>query len=140
MAKRTLRIDLPANKPDKFIKLMKDVVANHEALGASSPLNNPSIIDMADFKAKLLKADTLRRESIEARAEAEAKMMESKQILGIGVGQNMNSDKHLYFMLDGIKHLLLAMHRDNPEHLSTYGFNVVIGTAKGIGRPKKKKE
>ena len=103
MAKRTLRIELPVNKPDKFIELMKRIVTQHESLGASSPLNNPTYVDMANFKAKLVKADTLRRESIEARAEAEAKMDEAKQILGIGIGKSISLPGPLYYQLDKIK-------------------------------------
>ncbi|MES2621866.1 MAG: hypothetical protein V4615_13535 [Bacteroidota bacterium] len=140
MAKRTIRIPLFPNKIDKFIELMKSVVAEHENQGASSPLSDPSFMDMADFKAKVLQAETLRRESIEARATAEAKMHEAKQLLGIGVGQTIDSDTHLYHHLNRIKGLLLAKFAYVPKELCLFGFEVIIGTAKGVGRPGKKKE
>lgn len=139
MAKKTLRIPLYPKQPDKFIDLMKKVVERHESEGASSPLNDPSFVDMADFKAKLLQAEALRNESIEHRAEAEAKMDEAKSILGINKGQTISNTTTLYHMLDKIKSLLLVKNSDQPKHLVVYGFDVVEDTAKGVGRPKKKK-
>lgn len=140
MAKVTVRVDTHRHQPEKFVGLMKKIVERHEAMGASSPLNDISIVDMAAFKAKLIEADTLREESIEARATAEIKMNEAKEILGTGAGQTTNTKGTLYYDLCSIKRQLLNRYRETPESASHFGFNVVIDTAKGIGRPKKKKK
>jgi hypothetical protein len=137
MAKVSLRVPLPFKYPDKLVDLMKGVVKKHEALAASSPLNNPSFIDMADFKAKLLAADELREKSIAARADAEAYMAQARMILGTAIGQSINTTGTLYFLLDLIKRILLVKYRGQEENLSMYGFEVVIGSTKPVG-PKKK--
>jgi hypothetical protein len=139
MAKVISRIPLYPNKPDKFIQLMKDIVAQHEELGASSPLHNSTIIDMAAFKLKLEKADGLRNESIKARARAEAKMNQARSLLGTNAGQTINTTGTLYYDLDLIKKLMMVTYRECLEEMSDFGFDVVIDTAKGIGRPKKVK-
>jgi hypothetical protein len=139
MSKITLRIPLYPKQPKKFIDLMKKVVEKHEEDGASSLLNNPDYIDMADFKAKLLQAEGLRKESLYHRAQAEIKMEESKNILGTGKGSSIDLPDTLYHMLNKIKRLLLVKFTNEPMALAEYGFDVVVDTAKGVGRPKKKK-
>jgi hypothetical protein len=139
MAKVSTRIPLHANKPDKFIQLMKDLVEKHEAMGASSPLTNNTMVDMAAFKQKLLQADALRNESIKARAEAESKMNQAKEILGTANGQTINTDHTLYYDLDLLKKYLVFKFSGALEQMSEFGFEVVVANAKGIGRPKKKK-
>lgn len=139
MARKTVRVAMPTNKPDKFIELMKRVVEKHEELGASSPFNSASWIDMAGFKAKLLQADALREESIEHRETAEAKMMQAKVILGISEGQTSFTEGTLYYELVGIKRFLQSKYQGSELDMAPFGFHVVIDTAKGIGRPKKKK-
>jgi hypothetical protein len=137
MAKVSIRVPLPKDQPAKFLQIMKDVVKKHEQLGASSPLNNPSFIDMGDFKAKVLQADELREKSIAARADAEAFMNQAKTIMGISAGQSINTDGTLYYLLDVIKKMLLVKYRGNPEDLTPYGFHVVVGTTKKVGRKRK---
>lgn len=139
MAKPTVRVKIHRNHPAKFIGLMKEIIEKHEELGASSPLNSSGLIDMADFKAKVLQAEAFRNESIQHRAAAEARMSQARQILGTGNGQTSYHEGTLYFMLEVIKKFLLIKHSGSEEELSEYGFEVVLGTAKGIGRPKKKK-
>jgi hypothetical protein len=140
MAKVITRIPLHRNKPDKFIQLMKDVVARHEADGVASPLNSAPWIDMPAFKLKLQQAETLREESIAARIIAEEKMNQARQILGTGAGQTIFTKGSLYYELELIKRHLMGKYREYPEGMSKHGFDVVIGTAKGVGRPKKNKE
>jgi len=138
MARKTVRVPLPKGYPDKFIDLMKDIVEKHEELGASSPLNDPSVINMTDFKQKLEQADAMRKESIAHRAAAETKMNQAKHILGTDFGQTINTEGTLYYMLESIKMQLLNAHRGVEETLSTYGFDVVIGSA-SVGAKKKKR-
>ena len=137
MAKVSLRIPLPKGHPEKFVQLMRDIVKQHEALGPSSPLNDTSVVDMADFKAKLLEADALREESIQHRADAEATMGHAKAILGITQGQSINTDGTLYYMLDKIKRQLIIKNKGVEQNLEHFGFHVVRGTTKKVGRKKK---
>ena len=94
---------------------------------------------MADFKLKLQQADTLREESIAAREIAEEKMNQARQILGTGAGQTITTKGTLHYDLELIKRHLMGKYREYPEGMSKHGFHVVIDTAKGVGRPKKKK-
>jgi hypothetical protein len=137
MAKVSIRVPLPVKSLERLIELMKSVVAKHEAMGISSPLNNPAFIDMPAFKAKVLAAEELREKSIAARADAEAYMGQAKSILGTAIGQSINTEGTLYYLLDIIKRMLLVKYRGQEETLSIFGFKVVIGTTKPVG-PKTK--
>lgn len=118
---------------------MKDVVEKHEAMGVSSPLNNTSLIDMADFKQKMLQADALREESIRLRALSETKMSESKTILGTNIGQTISTEGTLFYLLNIIKRILLIKYNDVPVTIDEFGFRAIVGTAHGVGRKKKVK-
>ena len=64
----------------------------NEELGASSPLNDPSIVDLTDFKLKLTEAVQLRTEAEELRALAKSKLAQADFILGIKRGQTIHTD------------------------------------------------
>jgi hypothetical protein len=123
-----------------MMDLMREIIAKHEELGASSPLNNNSVIDMADFKAKFLEADALRKEGIMLAAEAKSKMDQARKIMGTNPGQTVNTDGTLFYKLTDIKKYLLFKYNGVEEVLSEYGFNIVVRNAVGVGRPKKKKK
>lgn len=137
MARRTVRISLYKDKPEKFVDLLKSVLKQHENMGAASPLNDPSIIDMVLYKQRLEQAVLLREESEELRALAEAKMNEANVLFGRAPGQNINTPNTLYNLLETIKMFLKTRHMGEEESLSPFGFNVVVGTAKYAGRKKK---
>lgn len=139
MSKVSIRVPIPTHKPDDFVQLLKDIVSRHESMGVASPLNDASVVDMADFKAKLLEADALREQSIAMRAEAEAAMEKSKVILGIKSNLSINNPDTLYHMADKIKRLLLIKNRGVEQSLEYFGFHVVTGTTKKVGRKKKQK-
>jgi len=139
MAKKTVRVKIEFKNPGKFTDLLQGVVAKHEELGNSSPLKNNGMIDMDDFKAKLEQALELRNESLALRAEAESKMSQARVILGTQLWQNINTTGTLYYLVNLVKKYLLVHYAGVEEELSPFGFNVVIGTAKGIGRKRKPK-
>jgi len=140
MAKRTVRIPLYKDQPNRFVRLLQKVSEHHEELGASSPLNDPSIVDMADFKQKLEEAVLLRTEAEELRALAKSKLAQADVILGIKRGQNIHTHGTLYNMLDIVKQFLKARFNGIEKQLLLFGFHVVIDTAKGIGRKRKKEK
>jgi len=137
MAKVTVRIPLYKDQPKKFVNLLKKVAEHHDKLGATSPLNDTSIIDMTNFKQKLAAAVQLRTEAEELRALAKSKLAQANFILGITRGLNINTKGTLYNLLDIAKQFLKARFYGSEKELVLFGFHVVIDTAKGIGRRKK---
>ncbi len=139
MSKVTIRVEMHRNHPDKFMRLIEKLITRHEELGASSPLSGNPVVDMAAFKQKFTEANSFREQSIEARALAEATMGQAKAIMGTASGQSVNTEHTLLYELNLLKKYLLIKYSGEEESMSPFGFNVVIGTAKGVGRPKKKK-
>lgn len=137
MPKKTLRIPLYPDSPEKFLELAQLVIEHHETLGASSPLNSPGLIDMAAFKQKVEEAVTLRREAEQHYNDYFTKMGHSRSIMGTGKGQTISMPDTIYSELNRIKKLLLVKNPNTPKELGLYGFHVVIDTA-SVGRPKKK--
>ena len=90
MAKKTVRVDIPSKSPDAMLDLGKKIVKKHKADGAASPLTGGDV-DMALFEANVLKADTFRADAAELYAAAEKKMQEARKVLGIDVGQTINT-------------------------------------------------
>jgi len=139
MSKKTVRIKIEHKHPKKFINLLEGVVTRHEELGNASPLKDNGMIDMDDFKAKLEQALELRNESLRLRALAESKMNQARVILGTHTGLTINSPGTLYYLVNLVKRYLLVRFAGVEEELTPFGFNVVIGTASGIGRKRKPK-
>jgi hypothetical protein len=129
MAKKTVRVDIPSKSPDAMLDLGKKIVKKHKADGAASPLTGGDV-DMALFEANVLKADTFRADAADLYAAAEKKMQEARKVLGIDVGQSINTLGTTYSDMDLIKGRLLNKNKGTEEALSLYGFNVVISTAK----------
>jgi hypothetical protein len=130
MARKTVKVTVPIKQPDKFSKLLEKIQERHVALGANSPLDGNPKIDMLDFDTKRLAGDKKRSDSEEFRGKAEDAMQEAKVIYGSAEGQSIETPGTLYKMVDTIKDILLLEHNGNEEELSTYGFDVVVGTAK----------
>ena len=57
-------------------------------------------------------------------------MQQARQVLGIDVGQTIDTLGTTYSDVDLIKGRLLNKFKGTEEALSQYGFNVVISTAK----------
>ena len=138
MARKTVRIEIPPRNIGKYIKLIEGIWARHILIGASSPLLNDPVIDMADYQAKMTQALALRQEALELHERAESLMQQSRQLLGTDVGQSINTKGTLYYTIDLIKRALQNRYMGHEEALSEFGFNVVIRFAKA--RIFKKKE
>lgn len=136
MARRTIKINLQARNPEKFLTLCDDIVEKNAELGASSPLADGQLLDMSDFAVLAAKARALREKALEHYAQAEAAMEESRRLIGINDGQTIDTPETLLFYVNRIKKWLLALSPVNPKELSPWGFNVVVGEAKN---PKKRK-
>jgi len=135
MAKKTVRVKIPINRPEQLIKLAKQVL---EKLQQSLPKELEGRVDVQVFKEMLEKAINFRKSSRQHRARAEADMQVAKQALGTAEAQTVNTNDTIYFFLTFIRDILLVIHRGNEEALGRYGYDVVVGSSVP-GRKKKKK-
>ncbi len=138
MPKRTVRIDIPAAYINDLAHLVERVWGHHVSLGSSSPFFDNSIVNMNRYEELMNEALSKRKRALELHAEAEALMQESRVIFGIDAGQTISTVDTLYHLLNNIKHLLKAKHAMVEHELSSWGFNVVIGSS-SVGAKKKKK-
>ena len=137
MGRKTVRVDIPTRYPEKFTKLIADIWKKHEALGASSPLFNNSLIDMSKYEVNMTEALQAREQAEEHYVEAHVLMERSRHLMGIDKGQSIN-DEGLYNYIDTIKRILLIKYPGIENELETWGFNVVVGSSKHPVRKKKK--
>ena len=135
MARRTVKVSVPINNPDKFSKLLNDIQTHHELLGPASPLNNVPGMTMADFKNLLTNADDRRTQAAGLREQSENANEQAEAVYGRDAGQTVETPGTLYNMEDRIKNHLLNLNKGNEEALSEFGFSVQVGTAKS---PKRK--
>lgn len=136
MSKRITKLNLPRFKPEKYLELCTKVKNYNTTLGAASPFADGSIVDMAEFNNLLSRANDARQKALDLYAEAEARMYESRQLMGFAKGQTSQTNGTLNYMLCKIKNLLLVLENENPEALSVWGFDVTIKTAKPRGKKK----
>ena len=136
MARRTIKINLQARNPEKFLTLCEAIVTKNTTLGPSSPLADGELLDMVQYADQMSRAKALREKALEHYALAEAAMYESRNLIGINDGQTVDTPETLLFYTNRIKKWLLALAPVNPKELSPWGFDVVVGEAK---KPKRKK-
>jgi hypothetical protein len=119
-----------------MLELCERVKEKHDELGAESPLDDAMMTALA---AKLTTAKSKRELSKELRAQSEARMQESTNILGRGKGQTSKTPGTLYYDLTGVRDKLLLHFRDIEEGMSEFGIDVRIKTS-SPGRKRKPKE
>ena len=136
MARKDVKVKLPIKQLDVFIKLCERIKEKHEELGADSHLDDAV---MTDLSAKLSTAKSKRELSKELRAQSEALMQESVNLIGRGKGQTSKTPGTLYYHLTGVRDKLLLHYRDIEESVSEFGFDVRIRQS-SVGRKRKKKE
>jgi hypothetical protein len=130
MARRTVRATIPINQPNKFSRLLNQIVKYDNSLGAKSILKADPSIDMNAFAANLAKADSLRAQSEALKAQSEDLMQQAKTLYGTAPGQSINTPGTLYCQVDLIKKTLLKTYKGSEEALGEYGYNVVISQTK----------
>jgi len=127
--RRNSAVEIPYNQPDALLTLATGIINKHNTDGAGSPLK-PNLIDMADFAAKVTQAQGLREDAGEEDAQKQANNQEARKLCGYGEGQNSNTPDTIYFFLTKIRDLLLTFYDGTEQQLETFGYNVVVGTAK----------
>lgn len=118
MARKTVKVEIPAN-PDDLLLLLKKVIAKNELDGVNSPLKG---LNMATFAAKTGIAAASNSEM--QRLYDVAKIETGKRDNALGSIQT--ADTALY-ILGQIRDMLLAIYKDNPRELGQWGFDVVEG-------------
>ncbi len=137
MARLTLQFKIQIRKPDTFLKLCEDIVAEHNELGAASPFAGGNLIDMPDFIDRVNLARKERNTAIEHYAIAEAAMARSRQLIGSMPGQYGTTPYTLLNYVLNIKKILLALNTVNPKALCVWGFEVVVRLARSSKKKKK---
>ena len=135
MARRTHRIAVTRNSPDKLIKLSRLIYGKHIQEAGNSPLN---IYKMDDFNDNVISAEKMRQEAVALKKKSEALMQESRKLLGIEKGQTSHSKNTILNMIGKFRDLLLVLSDGKEESLGLWGFDVVIGTTQPFSKKKKR--
>jgi hypothetical protein len=135
MARRTHRIAVTRNSPDKLIKLSRLIYGKHIQEAGNSPLN---IYKMDDFNNNVIGAEKMRQEAVALKKKSEALMQESRKLLGIEKGQTSHSKNTILNMIGKFRDLLLVLSDGKEESLGLWGFDVVIGTTQPFSKKKKR--
>ena len=126
MARRDVSVEIPINNPDKLIALCDNVVKKHTALAKESPLKQS---DVDEFTTLASDGKSLHKEANDLHRQGENKMEQSRIKLGIDKGQTSKTRGTAYFYITKFRDALLTEYKGEEEHLSEYGFNVVVSTS-----------
>ncbi len=124
--KRTVTVDIPTDSPETFIQLCNYIIEQNTALGVASPLVGK--IDMATYTGNVATAETDFNTAATQRGIKEAKHGEALMLAGYGEGQSSETPGTLYYIITGMRDLLLVAYHNSPEELSLWGFNVIVGS------------
>jgi len=133
MTRKTIRVEMPVNTPEEFVRLAENIRLQHQNLGENSPLMVLNVMDV--FNDKITQGKQLRDRSKEMKRVSESLMEESMLNLGLATGQTSQTPGTVYNLMLKVRDFLLVTHRGNEEKLSEWGFKVVVGQAKA---PRKK--
>jgi hypothetical protein len=137
MARKTVRVDIPARKAEDLMKLIQNVSEKYTQDSSNSPLR---ALNMTEFVSKANQASEKRKEAKRLADTSQGLNGEAEQLLGIAPGQNRQSEGSLLYQLTLIRDQLLLIYRGNEDKLAEYGFKVSVGTASTPGRKPKIKE
>ena len=127
MARKTVRVDVPANKPDDLITLGQSILAKHTKDGADSPLDDKK---MQTLTGVLAVADPQNQAAKDADAVAQKARQTRDGALGIADGQTAYTKDTAMNLITYARDQLLVTNEGQEEALTAYGFNVVVGSAK----------
>ncbi len=131
MAKTNIRADVPTSSPEGMLDLSDSITAKHEAIiagGEDSPVDH---LDMAGFKTNTAAARTLHDDAGTLHSEAEGDIQDAYTAIGMAEGQDITTEGTLYFDLDVIRKELLTKFINREEQMEKFGWNMVIGEARG---------
>jgi len=122
--KVSVRVELPINRFDKFLKLCGKITKKYESFGGStSPLD---VVDMATFKTQTLAALAKLEQARDFHEVAEGETQRAYTKIGIYKGQTSRTKDTLYYQLDVFRGILLKKFKTDEEQLEQWGFTIVI--------------
>lgn len=130
MARTTIRVELPTGKPDDFVKLLEDVLAEHDRREAETAGSSPIPAKYITPLRALLAAAKPDREKAKLLARQSQELFEkSAKALGLAEGQTSRTDGTGLNLVGLIRDGLLTEYSGNENALEPFGFKVIIGTA-----------
>ena len=128
MARKTVRVDIPTSSPQDLMKLGQAIVDKDKADGDASRLDDKKI---AALSAALAIAVPQDKAANDADAVAQKARQTRDQALGLADGQTVYTKDTALNLVTYARDLLLVENEGQEEALTAYGFNVVVGSAKG---------
>lgn len=126
MAKTSIRIEIPSNRPDELINLATKIEKKNAELGDKSPINS---LNMSGFSAALKIAKEKKEEARRLHEEAEKLNQEANLALGLDRTQNSKTTDTVLNIVTSARDILVGLNRGKEENLNTWGFKVVNGAA-----------
>ena len=126
MARKTVRVDIPIGKPDDLIALAQRIVARHVSEGDKSSLPAEKLTALQTVATT---ADTTNTSAKGFDAQAQSARQTRDQALGIADGQTAYTPGTVLNLVTFVRDQLLLNYEGTEEALSSYGFNVVVGSA-----------
>lgn len=127
MARKTVRVDIPSGRPGDMIVLARKICNQHTAVGDKSPLDAGK---MATLQALVTAAEATNSNAQDLDAQAQTARQARDQSLGIADGQTAYSPNTALNIITYVRDQLLVSMEGDEEALGSYGFDVVVGTAK----------
>ena len=127
MARKTVKVDVPTNKPDKLIALGQSIMAKHIEDGADSPLDQKK---MAKLAAVLAIAVPQNKAAKDADGVAQKARQVRDGAMGTADGQTASTMDTGLNLINYARDQLLVTNEGAEEALTGYGFDVVVGSAK----------
>jgi len=108
--------------------LSQAILKKHTADGDASPLDKAKMTTLA---ADIATAVPQNQAAKDADAVAQKARQVRDQALGLADGQTVYSKDTALNLVTYVRDLLLVQNEGQEEALTAYGFNVVVGSAKG---------
>ena len=136
MARTTVKVGLPNGKPDELLKLIEDILKEHDQREAATPGSSPlpaKFITPLRAVFTIAKADRGNAKSL--AAQSQQLMEKSTNTLGLGIGQSIRNVGTGLNLVGLVRDTLFTEYSGNENAMEPFGFKVVVSTAAG---PKKK--
>jgi len=117
-----MRIDIPSN-PDEFITLAQAILAQHNKLGAASPLNG--IKGIAGFGAQVTAADTNNKLANSLYEQAKT----ATQARDNAIGPDTTTPGYLQFFVTSARDVLAGQNKGSEHVLGDWGYTVIASAA-----------
>lgn len=127
MTKKRVRVVIPRNA-DKLITLGEDILAQHVALGAESPLQG---LDIPIFEARVAAAKAKNVEQKKLRKDAETAREDRDDLLGKKKDQNSSTPNTVLNFVTRSRDMLRGKYKGVEQHLGDFGFEVNQSSGSG---------